>query len=130
MGAGAAVAAAHPVLALARDGQHGSLWLKVIARSRSDSGVQWPGISDLHRDMVGRFTEAFGRALPALSAREAAFRFHFLTGAAANALVDTRTLHLFGEDLPHLTSDPIGFKNFVKAFLVGGMRSDPSHPLP
>jgi len=88
-----------PALRLARDERRGGKnFLRLVGRAYADPA---PFIrhflSAQYGEMIGRYKEAFGRALPHLSKQELTWRLHFVMGALSYTLAGTDALKLFAQ---------------------------------
>src|SRR5258707_4216539 len=86
-----------PALRLARDEKRGGKnFLRVLGRAYADPA---PFIrhflSAQYAEMIGRYKEAFLKALPHLSRQELTWRLHFVMGALSYTLAGTDALKLF-----------------------------------
>src|SRR5258706_13931782 len=88
-----------PALRLARDEKRGGKnFLRLLGRAYADPA---PFIrhflSAQYAEMIGRYKEAFMRALPHLSRQELTWRLHFVMGALSYTLAGTDALKLFSQ---------------------------------
>src|SRR6266568_1670549 len=88
-----------PALRLARDERRGGKnFLRLLGRAYADPA---PFIrhflSQQYAGMIGRYKEAFLRALPQLSRQELTWRLHFVMGALSYTLAGTDALKLFSQ---------------------------------
>lgn len=88
-----------PALRLARDERRGGKnFLRLVGRAYADPA---PFIrhflSAQYGEMIGRYKDAFGRALPHLSKQELTWRLHFVMGALSYTLAGTDALKLFAQ---------------------------------
>jgi AcrR family transcriptional regulator len=88
-----------PALRLARDEERGGKnFLRLVGRAYADPA---PFIrhflSAQYAEMIGRYKEAFGRALPHLPKQELTWRLHFVMGALSYTLAGTDALKLFSQ---------------------------------
>ena len=88
-----------PALRLARDEKRGGKnFLRLLGRAYADPA---PFIrhflSAQYAEMIGRYKEAFGRALPHLPKQELTWRLHFVMGALSYTLAGTDALKLFAQ---------------------------------
>jgi AcrR family transcriptional regulator len=112
-----------PALRLARDEKRGGKnFLKVLGRAYADPA---PFIrhflSQQYAGMIGRYKEAFLRALPHLSRQELTWRLHFVMGALSYTLAGTDALKLFA----HVTAadnDELLLQRLAP-FLVAGLKA-------
>ena len=88
-----------PALKLARDEKRGGKnFLRLLGRAYADPAPfirQF--LSGQYAGMIGRYKEAFGRALPHLSKQELTWRLHFVMGALSYTLAGTDALKLFAQ---------------------------------
>lgn len=86
-----------PALRLARDEKRGGKnFLRLLGRAYADPAPfirQF--LSGQYADMIGRYKEAFGRALPHLPKQELTWRLHFVMGALSYTLAGTDALKIF-----------------------------------
>ena len=92
-----------PALKLARDEKRGGKnFLRLLGRAYADPA---PFIrhflSAQYAEMIGRYKEAFLRALPNLSRQELTWRLHFVMGALSYTLAGTDALKLFSHMAPN-----------------------------
>jgi AcrR family transcriptional regulator len=88
-----------PALRLARDEKRGGKnFLRLVGRAYADPA---PFIrhflSAQYAGMIGRYKEAFLKALPHLSRQELTWRLHFVMGALSYTLAGTDALKLFAQ---------------------------------
>ena len=88
-----------PALRLARDEKRGGKnFLRLLGRAYADPA---PFIrhflSAQYAEMIARYKEAFGRALPHLSKQELTWRLHFVMGALSYTLAGTDALKVFAQ---------------------------------
>ena len=88
-----------PALRLARDEERGGKnFLRLLGRAYADPA---PFIrhflSAQYADMIGRYKEAFHRALPHLSRQELTWRLHFVMGALSYTSAGTDALKLIAQ---------------------------------
>src|SRR6186997_1832908 len=88
-----------PALRLARDEERGGKnFLRLVGRAYADPA---PFIrhflSEQYAEMIGRYKEAFHKALPHLSRQELTWRLHFVMGALSYTLLGTDALKLFSQ---------------------------------
>jgi AcrR family transcriptional regulator len=116
-----------PALRLARDERRGGKnFLRLLGRAYADPA---PFIrhflSAQYAEMIGRYKEAFLRALPNLSRQELTWRLHFVMGALSYTLAGTDALKLFA----HMTAtdkdnDELLLQRLAP-FLVAGLKAPP-----
>jgi AcrR family transcriptional regulator len=112
-----------PALRLARDEQRGGKnFLKVLGRAYADPA---PFIrhflSEQYAGMIGRYKEAFLRALPHLSRQELTWRLHFVMGALSYTLAGTDALKLFAQ-VGSVDNDELLLQRLAP-FLVAGLKA-------
>ncbi len=75
--------------------------------------------------MIGRYKEAFLRALPHLSRQELTWRLHFVMGALSYTLAGTDALKLFAQVAQtDLENDELLLRRLAP-FLVAGLKAPP-----
>jgi AcrR family transcriptional regulator len=112
-----------PALRLARDEKRGGKhFLKVLGRAYADPA---PFIrhflSEQYAGMIGRYKEAFLRALPHLSRQELTWRLHFVMGALSYTLAGTDALKLFAQ-VTSADNDELLLQRLAP-FLVAGLKA-------
>jgi AcrR family transcriptional regulator len=112
-----------PALRLARDEKRGGKYfLKVLGRAYADPA---PFIrhflSEQYAGMIGRYKEAFLRALPHLSRQELTWRLHFVMGALSYTLAGTDALKLFAQ-VTAADNDELLLQRLAP-FLVAGLKA-------
>jgi AcrR family transcriptional regulator len=112
-----------PALRLARDEKRGGKnFLKVLGRAYADPA---PFIrhflSAQYAGMIGRYKEAFLRALPHLSRQELTWRLHFVMGALSYTLAGTDALKLFAQ-VTSADNDELLLQRLAP-FLVAGLKA-------
>jgi AcrR family transcriptional regulator len=112
-----------PALRLARDEKRGGKnFLKVLGRAYADPA---PFIrhflSQQYAGMIGRYKEAFLRALPHLSRQELTWRLHFVMGALSYTLAGTDALKLFAQ-VTAADNDELLLQRLAP-FLVAGLKA-------
>jgi AcrR family transcriptional regulator len=112
-----------PALRLARDEKRGGKnFLKVLGRAYADPA---PFIrhflSEQYAIMIGRYKEAFLRALPHLSRQELTWRLHFVMGALSYTLAGTDALKLFAQ-VTAADNDELLLQRLAP-FLVAGLKA-------
>ena len=113
-----------PALKLARDEKRGGKdFLRLVGRAYADPA---PFIrhflSAQYAGMIGRYKEAFSRALPQLSRQELTWRLHFVMGALSYTLAGTDTLKLFAEATSTTNNDELLLQRLAP-FLVAGLKA-------
>jgi AcrR family transcriptional regulator len=114
-----------PALRLARDeelgGQH---FLRLVGRAYADPA---PFIrhflSEQYAEMIGRYKEAFHKALPHLSRQELTWRLHFVMGALSYTLLGADLLKLFDQVTPGLRDNDELLLQRLAPFLVAGLKA-------
>ena len=114
-----------PALLLARDEQRGGMdFLRVLGRAYADPA---PFIrhflSEQYAVMIGRYKEAFLRALPHLSRQELTWRLHFVMGALSYTLAGTDALKLFSQVGAGDRDDDELLLQRLAPFLVAGLKA-------
>jgi AcrR family transcriptional regulator len=117
-----------PALDLARDPARGGKdFLRLLGRAYADPAPfirQF--LSTQYAQMIGRFKDAFARALPNLPRRELSWRLHFIMGALSYTLAGTDALRLIAELNPHETDNDEILLRRLAPFLLAGLKA----PLP
>ncbi len=114
-----------PALKLARDERRGGKnFLRLLGRAYADPA---PFIrhflSHQYAGMIGRYKEAFLRALPQLSRQELTWRLHFVMGALSYTLAGTDALKLFAQ-VTDTDNDELLLQRLAP-FLVAGLKAPP-----
>jgi AcrR family transcriptional regulator len=114
-----------PALRVARDERRGGTnFLRLLGRAYADPA---PFIrhflSAQYADMIGRYKEAFHRALPHLSRQELTWRLHFVMGALSYTLAGTDALRLFSQMAPAEKDDDELLIQRLAPFLVAGLKA-------
>jgi AcrR family transcriptional regulator len=114
-----------PALRLARDEERGGKnFLRVLGRAYADPA---PFIrrflSEQYAGMIGRYKEAFLRALPHLSRQELTWRLHFVMGALSYTLAGTDVLKLFSQVSAGENGDDELLLQRLAPFLVAGLKA-------
>ena len=114
-----------PALKLARDERRGGKnFLRLLGRAYADPA---PFIrhflSQQYTGMIGRYKEAFLRALPQLSRHELTWRLHFVMGALSYTLAGTDALKLFAQ-MTDTDNDELILQRLAP-FLVAGLKAPP-----
>ena len=114
-----------PALKLARDERRGGKnFLRLLGRAYADPA---PFIrhflSQQYAGMIGRYKEAFLRALPQLSRQELTWRLHFVMGALSYTLAATDALKLFAQ-VADTDNDELLLQRLAP-FLVAGLKAPP-----
>ncbi|HTQ01715.1 MAG TPA: TetR/AcrR family transcriptional regulator [Casimicrobiaceae bacterium] len=117
-----------PALTLARDpARGGSNFLRLLGRAYADPAPfirQF--LSAQYAPMIGRFKEAFARALPQLPRKELSWRLHFIMGALSYTLAGTDALKIIAELNPVETDNDEILLRRLAPFLLAGLNA----PLP
>src|SRR5258705_2543992 len=116
-----------PALRLARDEKRGGKnFLRVLGRAYADPA---PFIrhflSAQYAEMIGRYKEAFLKALPHLSRQELTWRLHFVMGALSYTLAGTDALKLFAQVTAVDKYDDELLLQRLAPFLVAGLKAPP-----
>jgi AcrR family transcriptional regulator len=114
-----------PALRLARDEKRGGKnFLRVLGRAYADPA---PFIRHFlhaqYAEMIGRYKEAFLRALPHLSRQELTWRLHFTMGALSYTLAGTDSHKLFAQ-MGGADNDELLLQRLAP-FLVAGLKAPP-----
>ena len=114
-----------PALRLARDEKRGGKnFLKVLGRAYADPA---PFIrhflSAQYAEMIGRYKEAFLKALPHLSRQELTWRLHFVMGALSYTLAGTDALKLFSQVTATDRDNDELLLQRLAPFLVAGLKA-------
>ena len=113
-----------PALRLARDEKRGGKqFLRLVGRAYADPA---PFIrhflSAQYAEMIGRYKEAFLKALPHLSRQELTWRLHFVMGALSYTLAGTDAMKLFAEATATTHNDELLLQRLAP-FLVAGLKA-------
>jgi AcrR family transcriptional regulator len=113
-----------PALRLARDEKRGGKnFLRLVGRAYADPA---PFIrhflSAQYVEMIGRYKEAFLKALPHLSRQELTWRLHFVMGALSYTLAGTDALKLFAQATSTDNNDELLLQRLAP-FLVAGLKA-------
>jgi AcrR family transcriptional regulator len=116
-----------PALRLARDERRGGKnFLRLLGRAYADPA---PFIrhflSAQYVEMIGRYKEAFLRALPNLSRQELTWRLHFVMGALSYTLAGTDALKLFAQVTATDKDNDELLLQRLAPFLVAGLKAPP-----
>ena len=116
-----------PALRLARDEKRGGKnFLRLVGRAYADPA---PFIrhflSAQYAEMIGRYKEAFARALPQLPRQELTWRLHFVMGALSYTLAGTDALKLFAQMAPAEKDNAELLLQRLAPFLVAGLKAPP-----
>jgi AcrR family transcriptional regulator len=113
-----------PALRLARDEDRGGKnFLRLLGRAYADPA---PFIrhflSEQYAEMIGRYKEAFHKALPHLSRQELTWRLHFVMGALSYTLAGTDLLKLLQQVAPGDRDNDEVLLQRLAPFLVAGLK--------
>ena len=116
-----------PALRLARDEERGGKnFLRLVGRAYADPA---PFIrhflSEQYAEMIGRYKEAFHKALPQLSRQELTWRLHFVMGALSYTLLGADLLKLFEQVTPGQGHNDELLLQRLAPFLVAGLKAPP-----
>ena len=116
-----------PALRLSRDEKRGGKnFLRLLGRAYADPA---PFIrhflSAQYAEMIGRYKEAFLKALPHLSRQELTWRLHFVMGALSYTLAGTDALKLFAQVTAVDKYDDELLLQRLAPFLVAGLKAPP-----
>ena len=116
-----------PALRLARDEKRGGKnFLRLLGRAYADPA---PFIrhflSAQYAEMIGRYKEAFAKALPQLPRQELTWRLHFVMGALSYTLAGTDALRLFAQMAPAEKDNDELLLQRLAPFLVAGLKAPP-----
>jgi AcrR family transcriptional regulator len=114
-----------PALRLARDEERGGKnFLRLLGRAYADPA---PFIrhflSEQYAEMIGRYKEAFHKALPHLSRQELTWRLHFVMGALSYTLAGTDALKLFAQVTATDKDNDELLLQRLAPFLVAGLKA-------
>jgi AcrR family transcriptional regulator len=114
-----------PALKLARDERRGGKnFLRLLGRAYADPA---PFIrhflSEQYADMIGRYKEAFLKALPHLTRQELTWRLHFVMGALSYTLSGTDVLKLIAHAMPGEKDNDELLLQRLAPFLVAGLKA-------
>ena len=113
-----------PALRLARDEERGGKnFLRLVGRAYADPAPfirQF--LSEQYAEMIGRYKEAFHKALPHLSRQELTWRLHFVMGALSYTLAGTDALKLFAQVTEARDNDELLLQRLAP-FLVAGLKA-------
>jgi AcrR family transcriptional regulator len=112
-----------PAMATSLEPGHGGIWVKLLARFRTEPGAHWTETNPLQHEMISRFLAAFARSLPHLPETELKYRFFFAIGAAINTAIDQQGLAVVGRELPGIYEDPNSVVSRLVRFAAAGMKA-------
>ena len=114
-----------PALRLARDEKRGGKnFLRLVGRAYADPAPFIRNfLSAQYAEMIGRYKEAFLRALPHLSRQELTWRLHFVMGALSYTLAGTDALKLFAQVTATDRENDELLLQRLTPFLVAGLKA-------
>lgn len=114
-----------PALTLARDhARGGKNFLKLLGRAYADPApFIREFLSNQYADMLSRFRQAFGRALPHIPREELSWRLHFVMGSLSFTLAGTDVLKMIAQYQPSDTSNDELLLKRLAPFLAAGLRA-------
>ncbi|WP_410498397.1 TetR/AcrR family transcriptional regulator [Chitinibacter sp. S2-10] len=117
-------------LELSRHPEYGGLaFVKLLARSYIEPNlILKEQIPQRYGELSRRYQAALERALPHLSAREVAWRFHFMTSVIFNAFAGNQVLRLFTAQTVVNARDPQYVADMLLPFLVAGLQCPAAEP--
>ena len=115
-----------PALRLARDEKRGGKnFLRLLGRAYADPA---PFIRQLlsqqYAEMIGRYKEAFAKALPQISRQELTWRLHFVMGALSYTAAGTDALRIYSQVGAEKDNDELLLQRLAP-FLVAGLKAPP-----
>jgi AcrR family transcriptional regulator len=116
-----------PALRLARDEERGGKnFLRLLGRAYADPAPFIRNfLSAQYAEMIGRYKEAFLKALPHLSRQELTWRLHFTMGALSYTVAGTDALKLFAQVAPTEKDNDELLLQRLAPFLVAGLKAPP-----
>jgi AcrR family transcriptional regulator len=114
-----------PALRLARDeARGGKNFLRVLGRAYADPApFIRTFLSEQYAEMIGRFKEAFLKALPHLTRQELTWRLHFVMGALSYTLAGTDALKLMAQVVPAEKENDEMLLRSLAPFLAAGLKA-------
>ncbi len=114
-----------PALRLARDEKRGGKnFLRLLGRAYADPAPFIRNfLSAQYAEMIGRYKEAFLKALPHLTRQELTWRLHFVMGALSYTLAGTDVLKLIAHALPHEKDNDELLLQRLAPFLMAGLKA-------
>ncbi len=105
----------------------GAAFLRLLGRAISEPASFLREILPAHyREVIGRFKQAFARALPDISEQELAWRMHFMFGAMSYTLAGNDALQLIGTCRLEGSDSPEAIARRLIPFVAAGLQA----PLP
>ena len=119
-----------PALKLARDEERGGKdFLRVLGRAYADPAPFIRNfLSAQYAEMIGRFKEAFQKALPHLTKQELTWRLHFVMGALSYTLAGTDALKLMAQVIPQEKDNDELLLQRLAPFLAAGLKAPLGDP--
>ncbi len=119
-----------PALRLSRDEKRGGKnFLRVLGRAYADPAPFIRNfLSAQYAEMIGRFKEAFQKALPHLTKQELTWRLHFVMGALSYTLAGTDSLKLMMQVLSHEEDNDELLLQRLAPFLAAGLKAPLGDP--
>jgi AcrR family transcriptional regulator len=119
-----------PALKLSRDEKLGGKnFLRLLGRAYADPA---PFIrhflSAQYAEMIGRFKDAFQKALPHLTKQELTWRLHFVMGALSYTLAGTDALKLMAQVIPQEKDNDELLLQRLAPFLAAGLKAPLGDP--
>ena len=114
-----------PALKMARDEKRGGKnFLRLLGRAYADPAPFIRNfLSEQYAQMIGRFKEAFMKALPHLTRQELTWRLHFLMGALSYTIAGTDALKLIAQAMPHEKDNDELLLQRLAPFLAAGLKA-------
>jgi AcrR family transcriptional regulator len=119
-----------PALKLARDEKRGGKdFLRVLGRAYADPAPFIRNfLSAQYAEMIGRFKDAFQKALPHLTKQELTWRLHFVMGALSYTLAGTDALKLAAQVIPQEKDNDELLLQRLAPFLAAGLKAPLGDP--
>jgi AcrR family transcriptional regulator len=119
-----------PALRLSRDEKRGGKnFLRVLGRAYADPAPFIRNfLSAQYAEMIGRFKDAFQKALPHLTKQELTWRLHFVMGALSYTLAGTDSLKLMMQVLSHEEDNDELLLQRLAPFLAAGLKAPLGDP--